>query len=97
MGWDFTHREKGEATNAEWFTNELLFAGHRVANNIQDEMLAHGTVGNTFYAAVKRSYLDTGVTEVFGLVALTQWVRGDWQGHGGVDGAERVSGSGQGP
>lgn len=72
MGWTFAHREKGEATNAEWFAREFP----------SGEFLATATVGGTFYAAARTK---AEPDKVFALVILTRWVPKDQYNFGYKD------------
>ena len=76
MGWTFQHRDRGITDRA--FFQDLL--------GDKQEILASATVGRTtFYAAVRS--LRTG--EVWAFVALTRWVRGDFN-YGYKDMDERM-------
>lgn len=67
MGWTTYHRAKGQ-TDREHFAGEWP----------QAEILDCATVGRTFYAAVKRQ----GSDEVFAIIVLTRWFRGDYYNFG---------------
>lgn len=62
MGWTFTHRERGEVTNLEWFKREFDHLPER-------ELLDIAQVGFTLYGAYK---VPDGVV---GMVILTRWVK----------------------
>lgn len=65
MGWDFTHRAKGQS-NLDYFTT----GAWPVIDTTKRTILEHATVEHVFYAAVRDH--DTG--EVWALVVPTQWV-----------------------
>jgi hypothetical protein len=62
MGWLFYHREKNAESNAEHFAKKF---------DKRYQMVAHGTVGTVFYAALRDLHTD----EVSAFIALTAWRR----------------------
>lgn len=72
MGWTGTIRPKG-LTNAEYFQEQFWPDGESLI------LPGSATIGGVFYAAVETvtsKYVTPG--EVWGLVVLTQWSRGDF-------------------
>lgn len=71
MGWTFTHREKG-VSNLDWFRREFC-------PSEPERLIDVATKNGTAYCAFRAN------DEVFALVVLTRWVRGDYYNFGYKD------------
>lgn len=71
MGWLFTHREKG-ISNLDWFRSEF--------GRGPGELLDMATKNGVAYGAYR-----TNEGDVFALVILTRWVRGEYHNYGWKD------------
>lgn len=77
MGWTYSHRDKG-ITNEEFFLKCF---------NEGTRFHAHGTVGGVFYAAIET---PSNPGEVWGYIALTNWVPADHFNFGYKDMSESM-------